>query len=380
MPALSPSLALALAAFAPAPQTPLFVELDDLPGGADISYAYAISADGGVVAGESFSALSSVHGEGTRWIRSGSAWTAVGLGLPPAPPTPLNSPSLGLASDGSVVVGRVSFSDSPTIDTFAYAWSESAGYRYLPMPAASPAFVEAQAQSATEGGARIVGFGSPEVGYAHPIPLVWNGSIASGWSCEILSPGTEGMALAIDESGRSVVGWTRTPEHEASCWRMKGGTWRQSRLGALPGDRSYSQAHGLTRANGHFAVGFSGDPSVLARPVRWRIPDGSAHAIEAIDVLPGFSGGTANAVSKGGKRIVGSCYGEISGEFVSDSFVWDDGLGSRSLKEELIAAGATEVVGWALTSATGISEDGTVICGYGTNPDGIERAWVATIP
>jgi uncharacterized membrane protein len=188
------------------------------------------------------------------------------------------------------------------------------------------------------------------------------------------------MALAIDESGRSVVGWTRTPEHEASCWRMKGGTWRQSRLGALPGDRSYSQAHGLTRANGHFAVGFSGDPSVLAHPVRWRIPDGSPHAIEAMEILPGFSGGTANAVSKGGKRVVGSCYGEIAGEFVSDSFVWDDGLGSRSLKEELIAAGATEVVGWALTSATGISEDGMVICGYGTNPDGIERAWVATIP
>ena len=69
--------------------------------------------------------------------------------------------------------------------------------------------------------------------------------------------------------------------------------------------------------------------------------------------------------------------------FVSDSFLWEQENGItrlRSIQALLLAAGVTQVQGWQLTSATGISDDGHVICGYGTNPNGKDPGWVATLP
>jgi hypothetical protein len=36
--------------------------------------------------------------------------------------------------------------------------------------------------------------------------------------------------------------------------------------------------------------------------------------------------------------------------------------------------------GWILRQATGISADGTTICGIGINPSGNSDAWIATLP
>ena len=41
---------------------------------------------------------------------------------------------------------------------------------------------------------------------------------------------------------------------------------------------------------------------------------------------------------------------------------------------------ATDLAGWSLTEATGISGDGSVISGYGIDPSGIERGWMLTVP
>jgi hypothetical protein len=51
----------------------------------------------------------------------------------------------------------------------------------------------------------------------------------------------------------------------------------------------------------------------------------------------------------------------------------------RSLKDELINEGATNLTGWTLTQATGVSTDGRTIVGVGTDPAGHYEAWLARL-
>jgi uncharacterized membrane protein len=369
-----------------------FWELDPLPGGADISYDSAISADGRIIAGESFSALSSQHGEGVRWIRHSDSWTTNGLGLPAEPPSALNSPGLGLSSNGKVMVGRVSFARIPAsgFETLPYCWTENDGFKF-PLPPAG--FSGAQAQSATSGASTVVGWGwrFDRPYYEHPHALVWRGSLAAGWRVTQLDPFNEGLAIGVDVSGRLIIGWARSPAsvtgssngigHEAVCWvRSHDGDWQARWLGALPHAELFSQAIGLTRDTGRFVVGFSGDPSIQSTPVRWKLRRDQPSQIEALGLPTGFQNGSATAISSSGRRVVGSCNRTSGDDFIPDTFVWDEGHGTSLLQDRLIALGLTNVIGWTLTWPTGISDDGRTICGYGTNPQGIERTWVALLP
>ena len=51
----------------------------------------------------------------------------------------------------------------------------------------------------------------------------------------------------------------------------------------------------------------------------------------------------------------------------------------RPLQEMLVEHGL-ELSGWELFSATAISDDGNAIVGWGQNPNGAPRGWIATIP
>jgi hypothetical protein len=51
----------------------------------------------------------------------------------------------------------------------------------------------------------------------------------------------------------------------------------------------------------------------------------------------------------------------------------------RNLRDLLIASGLN-LEGWTLAEPTGISADGTVVVGYGTNPAGATEAWLAVVP
>lgn len=377
---------LSLVAFGCASPT-RFAELPDLPGGEDISYAYDIDGRGRSIVGESFSSISSIHGEGVVWKQTGGMWSAQGFGLPAAPPNPLNSPGSGIDRDGSTCSGRVSFGEptAPGIDTLAYACKPGSGLALLPLV---PGDVEAQASSTTEGGVRLVGFGSPEVGYHHPFPTFWQ-KTGPAWAVSRIETAIEGWAFRIDASGRFAIGWARSPDsikvfgadtaHEAVCWTRVGTNWSRAWLGALPGHPPYSQANGFSKRNARWVVGFSGDPSAQPRPVRWRLHNGQPVDLIDLGLLKGSSGGGANGVSDDGKRVVGGCFGDAG----SDAFLWVEGEGMKSIREMLVAAGVSDIEKWKLTAATGISEDGHVVCGYGTRLVGgveRERAWVATLP
>jgi len=69
---------------------------------------------------------------------------------------------------------------------------------------------------------------------------------------------------------------------------------------------------------------------------------------------------------------------------------WMSVGGARNVKPEKIrndivdctyaADGITNLTGWTLTDATGISADGTIIVGDGIDPQGNDEAWIADIP
>ena len=60
--------------------------------------------------------------------------------------------------------------------------------------------------------------------------------------------------------------------------------------------------------------------------------------------------------------------------------VWDATHGMRTVKEVLGLSGVVLEDGWELRSTRGVSADGTVIVGYGINPEGNTEAWRAVIP
>lgn len=88
------------------------------------------------------------------------------------------------------------------------------------------------------------------------------------------------------------------------------------------------------------------------------------------------SGSTiAFASSHDGSVLVG--YSGNSAE--SQAFIWDRRRGMRSL-HDVLKGFDLDVGDWSLRRATGVSADGSHICGYGINPDGNTEAFLITLP
>jgi hypothetical protein len=72
----------------------------------------------------------------------------------------------------------------------------------------------------------------------------------------------------------------------------------------------------------------------------------------------------------------------VSGDgntIIAGATVWTAATGTRTLQQWLTDAGDS-FSGWSLTAATGISYDGSVLCGEGIDPQGNREAWIATVP
>jgi uncharacterized membrane protein len=83
------------------------------------------------------------------------------------------------------------------------------------------------------------------------------------------------------------------------------------------------------------------------------------------------------SVVVGSGGIEGNC-GPFGCQTVSRAFIWDAQHGMRDLATVLTAAGL-DLTGWTLSEARGISANGRVIVGTGTNPDGNTEAWRADL-
>ncbi len=84
--------------------------------------------------------------------------------------------------------------------------------------------------------------------------------------------------------------------------------------------------------------------------------------------------GPCNATADG--SIIG---GEDNNEA---AFIWDSAHGTRSLQAVLVNdyGLGSSLTGWALRRVTGISADGRVLAGWGTDSAGQYEPWVAIVP
>ena len=311
-----------------------------------------------------------------------------------------------ISADGTTVVGQRT---NPQFVEFAQAfkWTETRGFE----PTGIGGFLAEVVPSGVSADGSVV------VGWTQFPGRAWRSTPGGTTRLGTLAPGDRSFAQGVSADGSVVVGWNsgRTTT-EAFRWTQAEG---MVGLGALDVIGFFSVANGIS-ANGQVIVGQSQGPNG-PEAFRWTQPAGmlgigdlpggtfsssarAASADGAVIVGQGTSvngpeafhwtqtqgmrglgdlpGGTfrsvAHALSGSGAVIVG----DSDTARGSEAFIWTAASGMRSISG-LLTDGGVNLSGWTLTSATGVSGDGTVIVGYGPGPSprgGTEdQAWIARL-
>jgi probable HAF family extracellular repeat protein len=312
-------------------ETPSFQGLGDLTGGAFLSIATNVSADGSTVVG--WSEPSPGNREAFRWTASGKIQ---GLGeLPGGTIYDFFSEAHGVSADGSVV-GGISEGAS---GYEAFKWTESGDMQGMG-PSGGSGVLDISAD-----GTVMVG------GYSGAFRWTESGGMTS-------LDGIEATGVSAD--GLVVVGCTLGPSGiEAFRWESD----IMTDLGLLPGGL-HSRAEGVS-ADGLTVVGTC-EVTPFNKAFRWT----------ESEQMQELCNGEAYDVSGDGSFVVG--VGQLSSGF--EAFIWDRQNGAQSIRALLVNDFGLNLSGWNLFAATGVSDDGLTIVGYGQNPAGYTEAWAATIP
>jgi probable HAF family extracellular repeat protein len=317
-----------------------FTGLGDLPGGADFSEGFNVSADGTTVVGRSSSAASASFDtlQAFRWTATGGL-----VGLPDAFPGAATATS----ADGGLIFGWSR--------GFTFVWNGAGDT----VPLSFSGTPDASAD-----GSVVVGASYRPNGMN--IVAVVNGSEIG--TLPTSAEHIHSEALGVSANGAVVVGnsiFGDAFQTQAFRWTDGGG---MVGLGDLAGGDVFSSANDAS-ADGSVIVGF-GTSADGQEAFRW-----TAAGMEGLGDLPGgaFSS-TALGVSYDGGVVIGTATGADGDE----AFLWDAVHGMLPLEDVLRDAGLN-LAGWTLTSARGISADGLVFAGTGIDPDGNTEAWVASL-
>jgi probable HAF family extracellular repeat protein len=327
---------------------PRFYGLGDQLGGASGSCANAASADGSVVVGRGW------------WAQQKAfVWSErVGVTILGGD---FSSDAFGVSSDGSVVVG-VGWGQGE-----AFRWSSQDGMEGLgSLPGYS---YRSFANAVSADGKVIVG---DSLSRDSSVAFRWTrtgGMVSLGGL-----PGGNGYSNAngVSADGSVIVGTSVSPlGQEAFRWTETGG---MVGLGDLPGGQFSSAAYGVS-SDGYIVVGYArrSPTSGLNEAFRWTQSDGMI----GLGHVPGHPNDSTTAldVSANGSVVVGYTSNGV------EAFIWTAEKGMRSMRDVLIIDYDLDCLeGWTLSQAVAVSDDGRVIVGWGSNPDGISEAWVATIP
>ena len=316
--------------------------------GGGFSRAYAVNSSGTVVAGYSDNALG--QDVAIRWTSAGGS---VSMGLLPGGST--NSYGQGIDSTGNIIVG---YGDSGGI-TRAFRWTNTGGYQILPFASGTSGFNKATGISA-DGSivAGVSGLGGAANGfnwYANNPTFPFN-------MCAGLGAGNTSIAVSADGSamagvcGNTVHRRTYFPNSVGGSNSVPGQMWSMGE--AISGD-------------GLVITGRYGTSGGAEMGFRWSQTQGPF-----MTVLPQTPNGCTalrpRAVNGDGSVIIGQVVDNVAG---FTCFVWTPAMGSRLLTEHLQLR-AVNLTGWTLTDATGISPDGSAMCGHGIY-NGSARGWVA---
>ncbi len=313
------------------------------------------------------------------------------------PQDPLSA-AVAVSSDGAVVVG---YSMDTDFRYEAFRWTEIDGLQGIGLSGSVPCAVSAD-------GSAMAGYveleGDTQV-------FLW--TAADGPQLLGIPTGDDRFACGLSADGQVLVG-VDASDWGALAFRLAGGNL--THIGDLPGDSEFSSAYDIS-ADGQTVVGMSRSASG-PEAFRWTAVDGmvglghladASTASWAIDVSPdgavvaGYSEGPARVeayrwieglgmqglgdlpggdyfskaygVSADGSVLVG----QSSSANGYEAFIWTEEDGLRALRAVLEDEYGLDLTGWTLMSAEAVSDDGRVIVGTGTNPEGKTEAWRAVL-
>ena len=178
-------------------------------------------------------------------------------------------------------------------------------------------------------------------------------------------------ARDVSASGSVIVG-SATSSSGREAFRWEDGI--MTGLGDLPGGNYDSEALAVS-ADGSVVVGVSSASYGQSTAFRWE--DG---LMTGLGTLPGGGGPSiATAVSADGSVIIGVA--RMDNSSAMRPFIFTPNEGMRSLSDVLDGLGI-DTSDWILELATGVSDDGQTIVGYGLHTDPFVRreAWIAVVP
>lgn len=256
--------------------------------------------------------------------------------------------ALDVNQDGSVIVGQ---GTNELESSEGFVWDRETGPRWLGVPSGS--FSEAKAVSPD--GSVVIG-----ISWGVGVDVVrWTNG-----NTEILGqPASFASVRPRAVSNNSVIvglGFHENVQMQDFCWSEQNGS--ESLFDNRFGETT---AYDVS-ADGGVIVG-SIETQVGRRAVRWE--QGVA------ELLDPDADAVAMAVSNDGQTIVGT----LTDAGVPNAFVWDAYHGMR-LVRDLPRAGDVNMGAHAMLYATGVTDGGRTIVGFGLNSNGRTEGWVMQMP
>ncbi len=303
------------------------------PGGSN-SAVYAVNSNGTAAAGYSNNAAGT--DTGLRWVNPGGSGN---MGFLPG--GGLNSYAQAIDGTGTILAG---YGDSAG-NTRAFRATTSFGFEVLPVAPGTNTFGRAQCISVN--GSRVAGVSGTGL---QARAFLWDAaSPATSSNLGLLAGQTTSGAVGISGDGTTVVGSSGT-----LAFRWTAGSGMVGLGAPLPG-----QVWAIGEAvntNGTVITGRYSTGSELG--YRWT----AATGMVALPLSPGGSFALRpRAINGDGTLIIGQVVDGVAG---FTAFVWTPTMGTQILSNHLAARGVN-MAGWQLTDATGISADGTAMCGVG---------------
>ena len=187
-----------------------------------------------------------------------------------------------------------------------------------------------------------------------------------------------GSGYGISADGLTIVGSSITENGtQAFRWTEPQGMSNIGHLGVPAGYEPFAEAYGAS-ADGSVIVGLS--RSMVSLNSGWEAFRWTQAGMVGLGDLPGgavlsaaYATNANGSIIVGSAGVQGSC-GPFGCQTAPRAFVWDATHGLRDLNVVLAELGLN-LNGWVLTEARGISANGRVIVGTGTNPVGNVEAW-----
>lgn len=266
-----------------------------------------------------------------------------------------------VSQDGSVIVG---LRYNPGAVSSAFRWSESSGVSIAPGVGSIQPEV---AFGVSDDGSVIVGR-AIQTG-----PVTASENYGFRWTAdngvEILTDLGGGLVSASANSvaadGSTIVG------NATDSRRRRAVQWQSVNFAQPLGDLPFPNAGGISIAqavssDGLVVVGGASIASTFdGVPFRWTEATGSQ------PIASVFGPGRALAVDADGDAIVGWINQE--------AFYWSESKGMVLLADLLTTLGSTAHQDWRLTRATGVSDDGLSVVGFGVDPNGVTGPFIARL-